>query len=332
MPEPPKLNYQKDGHFIRPDSAFRNFVSKDPNSPFPAEKGRYALYLAPTCPWAHRTLIVRAMKRLEDVIDLYLLNPFMGPEGWFFDGALPQDPLYGFRTLRQLYRKVDPDYGGRVTVPVLWDKKTATLVNNESSEIIRMLYSEFDAFVPEALREASKPAGGFYPAHLRSEIDDMNGWVYHTVNNGVYKAGFATTQAAHDGAVYPLFASLDRLEAHLADRGTPFLLGNHVTEADVRLYTTLVRFDVAYHSVFMCNLKSVRHNYPHLHLWLRRLYWDDGAETGGAFYRTTQPWIGMYAQGYAKARHTIVHKGQGEVVFPRGPAVPIEPLGDGEKL
>ncbi|KAI1076222.1 glutathione S-transferase [Whalleya microplaca] len=336
MSQPTKLDYQKEGHFVRPDSSFRNFVSKDPNSPFPAEKGRYALYLAPGCPWAHRTLIVRAMKRLEDVVDLYLLNPFMGPEGWFFDGeygSLPADPLYGFHTLRQLYQKVDPDYSGRVTVPVLWDKQTGTLVNNESSEIIRMLYSEFDAFVPAAFREAAKPGGGFYPAHLRSEIDAMNEWVYHTVNNGVYKAGFATAQAAHDGAVYPLFASLDRLEAHLAARGgTPFLFGDHVTEADVRLYTTLVRFDVAYHSVFQCNLKSIRHDYPRLHLWLRRLYWDDGEETGGAFHRTTQPWIGTYAEGYARGRHTVVHKGHGEVVFPRGPAVLVEPLRDDEKL
>ncbi|KAI8629004.1 glutathione S-transferase [Xylariaceae sp. FL1651] len=308
--------------------------SRDPNSPYPAEKGRYALYLAATCPWAHRTLIVRSLKRLEDVVDLYLLNPNIGPDGWFFDGAhgtLDKDPLYGFTNLRQLYLKADPDFNGRVTVPVLWDKKTGTLVNNESSEIIRMLYSEFDEFVAQPYREASKPGGGLYPAALRADIDAMNEWVYDTVNNGVYKTGFASTQEAYDEHVVPLFRSLDRLEGILAAHGKPFLLGDHITEADVRLYTTMARFDVGYHPVFQCNMKSIRHDYPHLHLWLRRLYWDRGELTGGAFYETTAPWIGMYAAGYVSSR-LKVFPGKVLPIVPKGPAVLMEPLKESERL
>ncbi|KAI0169929.1 glutathione S-transferase [Hypoxylon sp. FL1284] len=329
-----KIEYQKDGHFTRPESTFRNFVSADPNSQFPAEKGRYALYLSPGCPWAHRTLIVRALKHLEDVIDLYVLSPSMGEKGWFFDGAhgtLPKDPLYGFTYLRELYHKADPSFEGRFTVPVLWDKKAETIVNNESSEIIRMLYAEFDALVPEPYREAAKPGGGLYPAHLRAQIDEMNAWVYATVNNGVYKCGFAGAQAAYDDSVQALFASLDRLEALLAARGRPFLLGDQLTEADVRLYPTVARFDVAYHTVFMCNLRSVRHDYPALHRWFRRLYWDQGPVTSGAFHKTTAPWIGIYAAGYANARVRVT-KSQAPVIVPRGPAVLVEPLAEDEML
>lgn len=285
---------------------------------------------------AHRPLIVRALKKLEDVIDLYILNPFMGPEGWFFDGAygtLAEDPLYGFKTLRQLYLKADPGFEGRVTVPVLWDKKTATLVNNESSEIIRMLASEFDDLVPAPeLREANRPGGGLYPPHLRADIDALNEWVYRDVNNGVYRCGFAGTQEAYDEYVYPLFAALDRLEGIFEEHGKPFLLGESLTEADVRLYTTVARFDAAYHTVFLCNLKSIRHDYPHLNLWLRRLYWDRSELTsGGAFYNTTAPWIGTYAKGYSGSKDRI-SPGQANKIVPRGPAVPIEPLKDEERL
>ncbi|KAI1772048.1 glutathione S-transferase [Hypoxylon cercidicola] len=334
MSQTTKIEYQKDGHFTRPASTFRSFISADPNSQFPAEKGRYALYISPGCPWAHRTIIVRALKRLEDVIDLYILSSSMGDKGWFFNGShgsLPKDPLYGFTYLRDLYFKADPDFNGRFTVPVLWDKKAHTMVNNESSEIIRMLYSEFDALLPEEHREASKPGGGLYPEHLRAEIDAMNDWVYHTVNNGVYKCGFAGKQESFDENVYPLFASLDRLEDILAAHGKPFLLGDQLTEADVRLYTTVARFDVAYHTVFQCNLKSIRHDYPRLHLWFRRLYWDEGDRTAGAFHRTTAPWIGLYAEGYAKARASVT-KSQAPVIVPRGPAVLVEPLAESDRL
>jgi putative glutathione S-transferase len=187
-----------------------------------------------------------------------------------------------------LYRKADPNYVGRFTVPMLWDKKNETIVNNESSEIIRMFYTEFDHLLPEHLRESSQPGGGFYPEHLRKEIDEMNEWVYHTVNNGVYKTGFATTQVAYEANLYPLFESLDRLERHLGEPGhSPYLFGKYITEADVRLYTTLIRFDVAYVNIFMCNLKMIRYDYPRLSRWLRNLYWDGGKTLNGHVWKDT---------------------------------------------
>lgn len=193
--------------------------------------------------------------------------------------------------MSQLYRKADPGYEGRYTVPALWDKKTETIVNNESSEIIRMFYSEFDAFLPEEDRESGHPAGGFYPEALRGRIDEMNEWVYDTVNNGVYKTGFATTQQAYEAAIFPLFESLDRLEKHLEENEKegkgPYLMGKSVTEADIRLYTTLIRFDVAYYNIFMCNLKMIRWDYPRLSRWLRNLYWDGGKVRNGRAFRET---------------------------------------------
>ncbi|KAI1479113.1 hypothetical protein K445DRAFT_314207 [Daldinia sp. EC12] len=335
MSQPNKIEYQKNGRFTRPDSTFRDFVSADPNSKFPAEKGRYALYISGGCPWAHRTNIVRSLKRLEDIIDVYILSASMSDKGWWFDGSngtLPKDPLYGFTYLRELYYKVDPDFDGRFTVPVLWDKKTETIVNNESSEIIRMFYTEFDALIPEEFREVNKPGGGLYPEHLRKEIDEINEWVYNTVNNGVYKTGFATKQETYEENLYPLFKSLDRLEDILASHGKPFLLGDQFTEADIRLFPTIVRFDTSYHTVFLCNLKSIRHDYPHLNKWLRRLYWDEGSKvTGGAFHKTSAPWIHLYATGYASARASVT-KLEGPVIIPRGPAVPVEPLAENEKI
>ncbi|OLN81944.1 Glutathione S-transferase omega-like 2-like protein 2 [Colletotrichum chlorophyti] len=282
------------GEFQRHEAQFRNFVSRDASSKFPAEKGRYALYVTPGCPWCHRVMIVRALKRLEDAIDLYIVDMVMGKDGWRFSdspeaaklGVLPEDPLYGFKTIKELYHKVKPDYNDRYTVPVLWDKKTHTLVSNESSEIIRMFYTEFDHLLPEADREASQPGGGLYPEHLRKEIDEINDWVYHTVNNGVYKCGFAAAQAAYEENVETLFKSLDRLEIIL--KSQPFLLGNYITEADVRLFPTIVRFDVAYATVFMCNWGNIRNDYPNLHLWLRRLYWDQSEKAHGAFFKTTE--------------------------------------------
>ncbi|KAH6884237.1 glutathione S-transferase [Thelonectria olida] len=322
--------YHKSGSFTRPDSAFRDAVSRDPNAKFPAEKGRYALYLSPGCPWAHRTLIVRLLKGLEDVIDVYQVHLSMGPEGWYFSGegeSLPEDPLHGFKKLKDLYFHADPNYVGRYTVPVLYDKKGDTIVNNESAEIIRMLYTEFDDLIPEHLREENRPGGGLYPQNLRDEINQLNTWVYDTINNGVYKVGFAKTQQAYSENIKPLFESLDRVE-ELLSHGKRYLLGDTITEADVRLYTTIARFDVAYHPVFLCNLKSIRHDYPRLYLWLRRLYWDqdENGELRAAFFRSTSPYLGQYAYGYADSRKKIVYEGNGPLIVPLGPQVLIDPL------
>lgn len=275
-------------------------------------------------------MIVRLLKDLDSLVDAYQVHFAMGPEGWYFSGegdSLPEDPLHGFKKLKDLYLHADPNYTGRYTVPVLWDKKTDTMVNNESSEIIRMFYSEFDHLLPEHLCEVNKPNGGLYPEHLRREIDEMNDWVYHTVNNGVYKTGFAKSQEAYDANLYPLFQSLDRLEGILG-HGKPYLFGDHITEADIRLYTTMVRFDVAYHPVFLCSLKSIRHDYPNLYLWLRRLYWDrdENGEARGAFYKTSEPYMRLYTLGYAHARNKIVLNNAAPVIVPRGPAVLIDSL------
>lgn len=213
---------------------------------------------------------------------------------------------------------------------MLWDKKADTIVNNESSEIIRMFYSEFDDLLPEHLREITKEksGGGLLPESLRQDIDEMNDWVYDTVNNGVYKTGFATIQEAYDVNLDALFASLDRLEGILAQDGRPYLLGDHITEADIRLYTTMIRFDVAYHPVFMCNRKMIRHDYPKLYLWLRRLYWDreEEGEARGAFYKSTVPFLGLYGRTYAMARNRVVFKDSGPLIVPAGPLVLIDPF------
>lgn len=225
------------------------------------------------------------------MIQLIVCDFELTKEGWLFtgrEGSDEVDPLYGFKSMKELYLKAEGGYEGRFTVPVLWDKKTEAIVNNESSEIIRMFYEEFDALLPEELRESSKVGGGFYPEHLRGEIDEMNEWVYDTVNNGVYKCGFATSQDAYEKNLYPLFESLDRLEMHLGEEGhSPYLFGEYITEADVRLYTTMIRFDVAYYNIFNCNLKMVRYDYPRLSRWLRNLYWDGGKTLNGDAFKET---------------------------------------------
>ncbi|KAI0344368.1 hypothetical protein BDW22DRAFT_1328021 [Trametopsis cervina] len=284
-----------DGKYRRQASSFRNFISSDPNAEFPAEKGRYVLYINLQCPWAHRAHLVRVLKGLQDVIDLVVMDYELTELGWQFTGRLgthERDPLYGFTKFRELYFKADPEYQGRFTVPVIWDKKKETIVNNESSEVIRMLYSAFDHLLPPERRESAHPLGGYYPEPLRKDIDEINDWVYTYVNNGVYKVGFAGTQEAYEESLYPLFEGLDRLEAILKNNEEtgkgPYLLGQYITEADIRLYPTIVRFDSAYFTIFKCNLKMIRYEYPHLDKWLRRLYWDQSEATRGAFKETTE--------------------------------------------
>ena len=316
-----------DGQFRRKDSVFRSYISPDPDATYPAAKDRYALYINLGCPWAHRVNLVRSLKGLEDIIQLIVCDFELTDNGWLFtgqNGSMPADPLYGFTQLKQLYEKAQSDYSGRYTVPVLWDKHTQQIVNNESSEIIRILYTAFDALLPPELREPSFP---LYPSHLQSSIDEMNDWVYNTVNNGVYKTGFATTQAAYDGNVTALFSSLDRLETHLTtQKDGPFLFGLTVTEADIRLYTTLIRFDGAYYPLFLCNIKSIRHDYPYLHRWLKMLYWNKGGvRNGEAFGRTVD--FRAYKVGYLKARLKAQSKyamSTDDIVVPKGPVPDLE--------
>jgi putative glutathione S-transferase len=257
------------GRFVRKDAAFRNWVSAD-GAPgptgaggFAAQAGRYHLYVSLACPWAHRTLIVRALKGLESMIDVSVVHWLMLENGWTFaDGpGVVSDNVNHATLLHQVYTAADPHYSGRVTVPILWDKQRATIVNNESSEIIRMLNSAFDNL-------GAQP-GDFYPAPLRAQIDAINARVYDTLNNGVYKAGFATTQQAYEEAVTPLFETLDWLDAQLATQR--YLTGAQLTEADIRLFTTLIRFDAVYVGHFKCNLRRIA-DYPNLAAYTRDIY------------------------------------------------------------
>ncbi len=258
------------GEFIRAESQFRERISADGASGYKAESGRYHLYVSLACPWAHRTVIYRKLKRLEDAISMSVVDPVMSDQGWAFlgDGGTP-DTVNGFEYLHQAYTRTKPDYSGRVTVPVLWDKRTRRIVNNESSEIIRMLDSEFNALT--AVRT------DYYPAALRPEIDALNAFVYERVNNGVYKAGFAGSQRVYESAATRLFGALDEIEARLGR--SRYLVGDGVTEADWRLFTTLIRFDVVYVAHFKCNLRRIE-DYPNLSNYLRDLYQVPGvAET-----------------------------------------------------
>jgi glutathionyl-hydroquinone reductase len=257
------------GRFVRTDSQFRNWVTPD-GSPgpsgdggFSAEPGRYHLYVSMACPWAHRTLILRKLKGLEDMISLSAVNTYMGAEGWTFHpgpGVIP-DSVNGATRLYEVYRAAVPDYSGRVTVPVLWDKQRGAIVSNESAEILRMFNSAFDQVGANDL--------DFYPEPLRAEIDALNAVIYPKVNNGVYMSGFATTQEAYEEAVIPLFEALDELDERLGRQR--YLTGSRITEADWRLFTTLVRFDPVYHGHFKCNRRRIR-DYPNLWGYLRDLY------------------------------------------------------------
>jgi putative glutathione S-transferase len=266
------------GKFQRNESQFRNWITPDGaagptgQAGFAAQSGRYHLYVSHACPWAHRTLIFRALKGLEAHIDISVVHPDMLAEGWSFAtdfAGSTGDRLFGAQYLREIYTRAAPDATSRVTVPVLWDKQRETIVSNESSEIIRMFNSAFDALTGNRQ--------DYWPIELRTDIEAMNARVYDTVNNGVYKAGFATTQTAYDEAVKPLFASLEWLESLLASQR--YLLGARITEADWRLFTTLIRFDLVYHLHFKCNRSRII-DYPNLWAYTRELYqWPGVRET-----------------------------------------------------
>lgn len=256
------------GRFVRSESQFRNWIMPDGEAGtsgeggFAAEAGRYHLYVSLACPWAHRALIFRQLKGLEELIDVTVVHPHMLDKGWVFDEA---EPLYDFNYLYQLYTKDSPDYSGRVSVPLLWDKQRDRIVNNESSEIIRMFNSAFNVLTGNR--------DDYYPEQLRPRIDTINEFVYDNINNGVYKCGFATTQAAYEEAFSALFVALDRVEAILDDQR--YLVGDIITEADWRLFTTLIRFDAVYVGHFKCNLRRIA-DYPNLSNYLRDLYQQPG--------------------------------------------------------
>ncbi len=258
-----------DGEFTRPESAFRDWISADGSTGFPAVSGRYHLYVSLACPWAHRVLICRALRKLEGAIGVSVVHPYMGDRGWSFAADFPGctgDGVGGHDFLYEVYAEADPGYTGIITVPVLWDRERGTIVNNESADLVRMLNGAFDSGGPD-----------LYPEPLRATIDELNERIYATVNNGVYRAGFATTQPRHERAVRRLFDTLDQLEARLGRQR--YLAGEVVTEADWRLFTTLVRFDAVYATHFKCNLRRLV-DYPNLWAYTRELYqWPGIAAT-----------------------------------------------------
>ena len=261
------------GRFVRPSTRFRNWITQDGaagptgEGGFAAARDRYHLYVALACPWAHRTVIMRTLKGLEEVVSMSVVEPLYGPHGWRFGtspGTTP-DTVNGASELAEIYLRADPRYSGRVSVPVLWDKERRTIVNNESAEIIRMFNGAFGRF--------TNVRTDYYPPALREEIDRVNALVYDNVNNGVYRAGFATSQGAYEEAFRALFAALDEVEQRLARQR--YLVGGDITEADWRLFTTLVRFDAVYYSHFKCNLRRII-DYPNLSNYLRDLYQQEG--------------------------------------------------------
>ena len=305
------------GRFVRPRTIFRNWVTRDGTAGptgaagFAAAPGRYHLYVSLACPWAHRTLILRALKGLQHLVSLSVVHWRMLDRGWTFEdgpGVVP-DPLLGAEFLYQVYLAADRSYTGRVTTPVLWDKLNRTIVNNESSEIIRMFNSAFD--------DTGARRGYYYPVDLREEIDALNQRIYETLNDGVYRAGFATTQAAYEDAVGTLFETLDWLEARLARRR--YLCGDRVTEADIRLLVTLLRFDLVYFSHFKCNARRIA-DYPNLSGYARDLYQMPGvAATFDA---------GHVKRHYYESHRTLNPSG----VVPVGPAIDFDRPHDRARL
>jgi glutathionyl-hydroquinone reductase len=273
-PEPAKTDPSRAaGRFERAQTSFRNWVTPDGrpgptgSDGFSAAAGRYHLYVSLACPWAHRALIMRALKGLEQIIPISVTHWLMAEQGWTFspgEGVIP-DPLFNSRYLHEIYSRADTHYSGRASVPVLWDQHTQTIVNNESSEIMRMFNGAFDAV-------GAQP-GDYYPKEKREEIDALNARIYDTLNNGVYKAGFATTQSAYEEAVTPLFETLDWLDDILSQ--SRFLCDDTLTEADIRLFTTLVRFDAVYHGHFKCNVRRIV-DYKNLWAYTRDVYQTPG--------------------------------------------------------
>jgi putative glutathione S-transferase len=301
----------RDGRFQRAESSFRQQISADGSSDFPAEAGRYHLYVSLACPWAHRTLIFRKLKELEDAVSVSVVHPVMGDDGWAFGdfpGATP-DTLNDSRYLRDIYLLANPGYTGRVTVPVLWDKTRGTIVNNESAEIVRMLNSAFAGVAGNDI--------DFYPANLQDDIDATNGLVYETVNNGVYKCGFARSQAAYDEAFESLFTTLDSLEERLSTQR--YLVGKQQTEADWRLFTTLLRFDPVYFGHFKCNRRRLV-DYPNLWGYTRDLFETPGvAET-----------VNM---DHIKTHYYVSHRAiNPSGIVPRGPEIDFTILHDRDRL
>jgi putative glutathione S-transferase len=268
----------RDGRFVRQVSGFRNWITPDGRpgptgeGGFRAEPGRYRLFVGFICPWASRTLAVRKLKGLEDIISVSVISPQMTDEGWAFEGfpGATGDPLFGSRFIHEIYTKADPHYTGRATVPVLWDTRQSVIVNNESADIVRMFNTAFSDHVPETV--------DLYPADLAADIDALNARTYDRYNNGVYKCGFATTQAAYDEAFEQLFDEMARLDGLLSDR-RPFLFGDRLTESDIRIFVTSMRFDAAYHGLFKCNLQRLK-DFGHLHTHMVRVLNTGGvAET-----------------------------------------------------
>jgi len=302
------LRTDDEGRFVRSITTFRDRVSADGSSGFPAEEGRYHLYVSWACPWAHRTAILRKLKGLEGVISLSSVQPYMGEDGWAFSGGFP-DPLHGAGLLREIYTRADPDYTGRVTTPVLWDKEEQTIVNNESREIIYMLDVEFE--------DLATTNASFYPEGLKGEIEDTLDRLYEPVNNGVYRSGFARTQAAYDEAVTELFDALDRFEEVLSQQR--YLCGDRVTEADWAFFTTLVRFDPVYHGHFKCNLRRIV-DYPNLWGYARDLYQYPGvAETVD---------FGHIKEHYYRSHESI----NPTRIVPKGPIVDFSTSHDRERI
>ena len=290
------------GRFVRQESRFRDTVTADGSSGFAAAPGRYHLYVSLACPWAHRAIIVRRLKRLESVISMSVVDPVRDERGWAFregPGHGP-DPVNGFAFLAEAYLASDPSFSGRVTVPVLWDRQTGRIVNNESAEVLRILNSAFDRWGDSGL--------DLYPAELRGEIDAVNDGIYRDVNNGVYRAGFATTQAAYDEAFDALFAALEGLDQRL--QGQRYLVGEHLTEADWRLFTTLIRFDAVYVGHFKCNLRRIV-DYPALWPYLRDLYQVAGVAQTVSF-------------DHIKRHYYVTHDSINPTgIVPKGPALDL---------